>query len=69
MVNLIYNISPTANDCKQHKDNNNNIIKDLGLKKDIMFIREELRNLMEALTNNAIDTVEAFLLLPFPHYH
>jgi len=56
MVNLILNI-PSANDSEQHKDNNN-IIKYLELNKDrILNLGEKnYENLVEALTNNAVDT-------------
>jgi hypothetical protein len=55
MVNLIHNIS-SANDHEQHKDNNS-ITKYLDFNKDrILDLTEKnYENLVEALTNNAID--------------
>ncbi len=57
MIKLIQNIS-RANDGEQYKDNNNNITKYLELNKDrILNLGENnYENLVEALTNNAIDT-------------
>jgi hypothetical protein len=57
MVKLIQNI-PSANDGEQYKDNNY-ITKYLELKKDSLLDLAErnYENLVEALTNNAIDTV------------
>jgi hypothetical protein len=56
MVELIQNI-PSANDSEQYKGNNNNITKYLELNKDrILNLGEKnYENLVEALTNNAID--------------
>ena len=57
MVKLIQNI-PSANDSKQHEDNdNNNVIKYLELKKDrILDLSEKnYENLVEVLTNSAIN--------------
>jgi hypothetical protein len=60
MVNLIYRIPNTANDGEQHKDNNDNnsITKYLELKKDkILDLAERnYENLVEALTNNVMNT-------------
>jgi hypothetical protein len=57
MVKLIHNI-PSANDGEQHKDDNNNITKYLEFNKDsILYLTEKnYKNLVEALTNNAINT-------------
>jgi transposase len=57
MVKLIHNI-PSANDGEQHKDDNNNITKYLEFNKDsILYLTEKnYENLVEALTNNAINT-------------
>ena len=60
MDNLIYNISPTTNDDKQHKDkhkdNSNNIIKYLEFNKNSLLdlAEKNYENLIEALTNNAM---------------
>jgi len=57
MVKLIHNI-PGANDGEQYKDNNNNITKYLELNKDrILNLGEKnYENLVEVLTNNAINS-------------
>ncbi len=57
MFKLIQN-APRANDGEQYKDNNNNITKYLELNKDrILNLGEKnYENLVEAFTNNAIDT-------------
>ncbi len=57
MVKLIQNM-PSANDGEQYKDNNNNITKYLELNKDrILNLGEKnYENLVEELTNSAIDT-------------
>ena len=57
MVNLIYNI-PVANDGK-NKDNN--ITKYLEFNKDnfVDLAEKNYQNLVEALTNNAIDTASS----------
>jgi hypothetical protein len=58
MVKLICSI-PTANDGKQNKDNdNNNVIKYLELKKNrILDLSDKnYENLVEALTNNVMNT-------------
>jgi hypothetical protein len=57
MANLIYNI-PTTNDGEQHKDdNNNNAIKYLEVNKNSLsdLAEKHYENLVEALTNNAVD--------------
>jgi hypothetical protein len=56
MAKLIQNI-PGVNDGEQHKDNDNSITKYLELNKDhILNLGEKnYQNLIEALTNNAID--------------
>jgi hypothetical protein len=56
MVKLIQNI-PGANEGEQYKDNNNNIVKYLELNKDrILNLGEKnYENLVEALTNDAVD--------------
>ncbi|HEX6029189.1 MAG TPA: hypothetical protein VFY64_09130 [Nitrososphaeraceae archaeon] len=56
MINLIQN-TPSANDGEQLKDNYNNITKYLELNKDrILNLGEKnYENLMEVLTNNAIN--------------
>jgi cell division septum initiation protein DivIVA len=62
MINLIQNI-PRANDGKQHKDNdNNNVIKYLESNKDRLLdlAEKHYENLLEALTNIAIDTASSF---------
>jgi hypothetical protein len=59
MVKIIQNI-PSANDGEQHKDNNDiNITQYFESNRDrIMKLGEKnYENLVEALTNNAIDTV------------
>jgi hypothetical protein len=60
MVKLIQNM-PSANDGEQHKDDNNNIIKYLESNRDsILGLAEKnYENLVEALTNNAIDNAGA----------
>jgi predicted transcriptional regulator len=60
MIKLIQNITG-ANDGKQYKDNNNNITTYLEFNKDrIMDLAEKhYENLVEALTNNAIDSTTA----------
>ena len=60
IVELIQNI-PSANDSEQHKGNENNITKYLELNKDrILNLGEKnYQNLVEALTNNAIDTASS----------
>jgi transposase len=62
MVKLIQNM-PSANDGEQYKDNNN-IIKYLELNKDrILNLGEKnYENLVEELTNNAINTVADYSL-------
>ena len=59
MVKLIQNI-PSANDGGQHKDNNN-ITKYLELNKDrILNLGEKnYENLVEALTNDAVNAAAA----------
>ncbi len=56
MINLIYNI-PTVND-GEYKGNNNNITNYLELNKDrILNLGEKnYENLVEALTNNTINS-------------
>ena len=60
MINIIYKIL-TANDAEQHKDDNNdnngNAIKYLESNKDSLsdLVKKNYENLLEALTNNAID--------------
>ena len=58
MVRLIQNI-PYTNDGEQYKDNNNNITKYLESNKDSILglAQKNYENLVEVLTNNAIDTV------------
>jgi hypothetical protein len=58
MIKLIYNI-PRANDGQQHKDNN--ITKYVEVNKDrlIDLAEKHYENLVEALTNNAIDSATA----------
>ena len=58
MLKLIQRIS--ANDDEQHKDNNN-ITKYLELNKDriLNLVEKNYKNLVEALTNNVIDTTGA----------
>jgi hypothetical protein len=69
MVELIQNI-PGANDGEQNEDNNNNITKYIESNKDsLLYLTEKnYQNLVEALTNNAIDTAAGTsnptLLLP-----
>ena len=64
MINIIYKIL-TANDAEQHKDDNNdnngNAIKYLESNKDnILDLAEKhYQNLVEALTNDSIDTASA----------
>ncbi|HET6799191.1 MAG TPA: hypothetical protein VFH25_01395 [Nitrososphaeraceae archaeon] len=60
MVRLIHNI-PSANDGKQYKYDNNNIIDYLELNKDriLNLGKKNYENLVEALTNNAINTTTA----------
>jgi hypothetical protein len=57
MVNLIYNI-PVAND---GKNKHNNITKYLEFNKDnfVDLAEKNYQNLVEALTNNAIDTASS----------
>jgi DNA-binding CsgD family transcriptional regulator len=59
MIKLMYNI-PMANDGEQHKDNNN-ITKYLEHNKNslIDLAEKNYENLVEALTNNAIDSATA----------
>ncbi len=66
MVKLIQNMS-SANDGEQHKDNNN-IIKYLESNKDrILNLGEKnYENLVEALTNNAIDIASSNPTLSLP---
>jgi DNA-binding CsgD family transcriptional regulator len=61
MVNLIQNI-PSANDGEQHKDNNS-ITKYLEFNKDriLTLTEKNYENLVEALTNNAINTATSSL--------
>jgi hypothetical protein len=63
LVKLIHNI-PSANDSEQNKDNNNNnnnIIKYLEFNKDSLLDLSEkhYENLIEALTNDAINNATA----------
>jgi F0F1-type ATP synthase gamma subunit len=57
MVNLIYNVH-TTNDSEQLKDNNNSITQYVESNKDsLLYLTEKnYENLLEKLTNNAIDT-------------
>jgi len=57
IVNLIYNM-PTDNDGKQHEDNNNNITQYIESNKDRIrdLSMKNYENLVEALTNNAINS-------------
>jgi ABC-type phosphate/phosphonate transport system substrate-binding protein len=57
MANLIYSI-PTANNGEQYEDNNNNITKYLELNKGTIshLAEKNYENLVEALTNNAINS-------------
>jgi predicted component of viral defense system (DUF524 family) len=57
MVKLIQNI-PGANDGEQNKDDNNYIANPLESNKDriLDLAKKHYENLVEALTNNAIDT-------------
>ena len=57
MIKVIYNI-PNASDGEQHKDNNNNITKYLESNKDniLNLTENHYKNLVEALTNNAISS-------------
>src|SRR5918994_1890925 len=57
MASLIYSI-PTANNSQQDKDNSNNITKCLEFNKDSIggLVEKNYQNLIEALTNNSIDT-------------
>jgi hypothetical protein len=61
MVKLIHNI-PGANDGEQYKDNNYNIINYLELNKDriLNLGKKNHENLVEELTNNAIDTAATY---------
>ena len=56
MINIIYEIL-TANDNEQHKDNNDIAMKYLQANKDkiLDLVEKNYENLVEALTNNAID--------------
>jgi hypothetical protein len=58
MIKLIQDM-PSANDGEQYKDNNNSITKYLELNKDrILSLGEKnYENLVEELTNNAVNTV------------
>ena len=67
LVKLIYNM-PAAN--TGYKDNSNNITKYIGGNKHVILglTEKQYENLVEALTNNVIDTVTSSsnptLLLP-----
>jgi ABC-type phosphate/phosphonate transport system substrate-binding protein len=71
MASLIYSI-PTANNSQQDKDNSSNITKCLELNKDSIcegLAEKNYQNLIEAMTNNSIDTaVNAYLVLSISHY-
>ena len=57
MIDIIYKIL-TANDTEQHEDDNNdNVTKYLEYSKDSLvdLAEKNYENLVEALTNNAID--------------
>jgi F0F1-type ATP synthase gamma subunit len=56
MVKLIQNM-PSANDSEQYKDNDINVTKYLEYNRDELsdFAEKNYENLVEALTNNAID--------------
>jgi hypothetical protein len=60
MINLIQNIAG-ANDGEQHKDNHIDITQYFESNKDriLNLVEKNYENLVEALTNNAIDTVAA----------
>jgi NAD dependent epimerase/dehydratase family enzyme len=60
MVKLIQNI-PSANDGEQHKNNDNNIIKYVESNKNSLLdlTEKHYENLVKALTNNAINAVDA----------
>jgi hypothetical protein len=70
MVKLIHNI-PNTNDAELHKDNNN-VIKYLEFNQDslLYLAQKHYENLLEALTNNAIDAAvvasDSTLSLPQP---
>jgi hypothetical protein len=57
MVNIINSIPITANGSEQNKDNNNSITKYLESNKDriLNLVEKNYENLVEVLTNNAID--------------
>ncbi len=58
MANLIYSIPINANNGEQHKDSNNNSIECIEANKDRLLdlAQKHFGNLVEVLTNNAIDT-------------
>ena len=66
MVRLIRNI-PSANDGEQHKDNDNSIAQYLEFNKNsILYLSEKnYENLVEALTNNSIETAASSSNSPF----
>ena len=57
MAKLIYNIPASMNDGEKYIDDNDNITKYLEINKDRLldFTEKHYENLVEALTNNAID--------------
>ena len=62
IIKAIYSMSTNANDGEKHKDNDNNVVtKYLKSNKDhILNLGEKnYENLVEALTNNAINAVDA----------
>jgi hypothetical protein len=67
MTKLIHNI-PSANDGEQHKDDNDNAIKYLESYNDkILYLAEKnYENLVEALTNNAVDAASSNPTLSLP---
>jgi F0F1-type ATP synthase gamma subunit len=66
MVKLIQNI-PCANDGEQHKDNDDSITKYLESNKDNLLdlAEKHYENLVEALTNNVMNTAAASPNPPF----
>jgi hypothetical protein len=61
MVKIIQNITSVNNGQNKNNNDNNNIIKYLEFNKDNLLDLEEknYENLVEVLTNNAIDTAVA----------
>ncbi len=57
MLKLIQNM-PNVNDDEQYNDNNNNITQYVEFNKDriLNLAEKNYENIVEALTNNAIDT-------------